>query len=250
MKNSIILSILLVCICLTGLQCTKDSAAAFNSTNTGQGGSLARFAIAGNYLYTVDKEKLRVFNITDPADPQLKSTVDVGFEIETIYPFKDKLFIGSTSVVHIFSIDNPEQPQKLSTAISPQVLRRCDPVVARDNVAYATLRTNGACGGTRSILAVYDMTDIANPVQKTAINVVEPYGLGLQNDALYVCDRDSLLVFDITDPYQPKRTTAMKDGSYVDVIPASNTLICWVRDGLLLYDISQPLTPQLITKIN
>lgn len=249
MRNPIIYTLLLVSIGITNLRCSKDSAAAFVST-TGQGGSLARFAITGNYLYTVDASKLRVYNISDPADLQLKSTVEVGFEIETIYPFKDKLFIGSTSVVHIFSIENPEQPQKLSTAISPQVLRRCDPVVARDNVAYATLRTNGACGGSQSILAVYDITNITNPVQKTAINVPEPYGLGYQQNALYVCSRDSLLVFDITDAWQPRKTTALKDGSYVDVIPTSNTLICWVRDGLLLYDISTPLTPQLITKIN
>jgi hypothetical protein len=231
------------------LQCTKDGAKAFTPV-TGQGGSLARFAIAGNYLYTVDKEKLRVFNISDAANPALKNTVTIGFEIETIYPFKDKLFIGSTSVVHIFSIDNPEQPQKLSTAISPQVLRRCDPVVAKDTVAFATLRTNGACGGAQSILAVYDIKDIINPVQKATFPVVEPYGLGYVDDVLYVCDRDNLLVLDISAPYQPKLVRSLNHGSYVDVIPYDNTLICWIKDGILLYDNSNPSSPQLITKIN
>lgn len=234
---------------MASLQCTKDTAKAF-TPGTGQGGSLARFAITGNYLYTVDKEKLRVFNISNAADPVLKATVNIGFEIETIYPFKDKLFIGSTSVVHIFSIENPEQPQKLSTAISPTVIRRCDPVVAKDNVAFATLRTNGSCGGTQSILAVYDITDITNPIQKATYPVQEPYGLGYANDALYVCDKTSLLVFDISQPFQPKLLSSLQDGSYVDVIPAPGTLICWVRDGIILYDISNPFTPQLITKIN
>ncbi|AXY76279.1 hypothetical protein D3H65_20790 [Paraflavitalea soli] len=249
MRKHIIYTIVLITVCLASLQCTKDTAKAF-TPGTGQGGSLARFAIAGNYLYTVDKEKLRVFNISNAAEPILKTTVNIGFEIETIYPFKDKLFIGSTSVVYIFSIENPEQPQKLSTAISPEVIRRCDPVVAKDNVAFATLRTSGPCGGTQSILAVYDITDITKPVQKATYPIAEPYGLGYAEDALYVCDKDSLMVFDISKPFQPKFITSVKDGSFVDVIPASNTLICWVKNGIILYDISNPFTPQLITKIN
>jgi hypothetical protein len=242
-------TIIIVSSCLASLQCTKDTGRAFTPT-TGQGGSLARFAITGNYLYTVDKEKLRVFNISDAANPILKATVNIGFEIETIYPFKDKLFIGSTSVVHIFSIENPENPQKLSTAISPQVLRRCDPVVAKDNVAYATLRTNGTCGGLQSILAVYDITDITNPVQKTTFSITEPYGLGYANNVLYVCNINSLMVFDITKPFEPKLVSELKEGSFIDVIPYSNTLICWVSNGIQLYDITTPLNPKLITKIN
>ncbi|HUQ64513.1 MAG TPA: hypothetical protein VM101_00030, partial [Flavitalea sp.] len=109
----VILSILFL------FSCTKsaDSAASFGGT--GQGGSLARFTIAGNYLYTVDQENLKVYNIANPSQPVYVRTITVGFEIETIYPFKDKLFIGSTSVVHIFDITDPSNPQKLSEAISP-----------------------------------------------------------------------------------------------------------------------------------
>ena len=96
-------------------------------------------------------------------------TIKVGFEIETIFPFKDKLFIGSTSVVHIFSITDPAKPAKLSQAISPTVLRRCDPVVAKDNVAYATLRVNGACGGVQSILA-HDELDVTQQFRARRID--------------------------------------------------------------------------------
>src|SRR4051812_18676189 len=128
--------------------CTKDGTADSFKTNTGIGGSMARFTIVGNYLYTVDKSNLKVYNIADAADPVLQSTTEAGFDIETIFPFKDKLFIGSTSVVHIFSLEDPAHPKKISVAESKQVFRRCDPVVARENVAFATLRTSGPCGGT------------------------------------------------------------------------------------------------------
>jgi hypothetical protein len=234
-------------------QCQKDSSSlSKNSGTTGQGGSLARFAITGNYLYSVDEEQLKVFDISNPANPSLKNTQNIGFQIETIFPFKDKLFIGSASQVYIYSIEDPSKPKLLSSAISPQVMRRCDPVVAKDTVAFATLRTNGPCGGTQSILAVYNIKDITNPVQVTTYPVGEPYGLGYDDDVLYVCDRQrGLLLFDISRPYQPQLINiSINDGSYVDVIPYQNTLICWTTTGVILYDITDNRKPQLIKTIN
>jgi hypothetical protein len=248
MKKIIIYLFVLFIVSQT-ISCTKDSVGKSFIGNSGKGGSLARFTIVGNYLYTVDKKQLKVFNISDPATAELRSTTDVGFEIETIYPFRDKLFIGSTSVVHIFSIENPELPKKLSTAISPQVLRRCDPVVAKDSVAYATLRTNGVCGGTQSILAVYNITDVLNPVSVNQVPVTEPYGLGYADNALYVCNRWSLIVFDITQPFTPLIVTQLTDAEYYDVIPQGNTLVCWINGGVALYDITERLNPKLITTI-
>jgi hypothetical protein len=246
--KKLLLYILLPVVLAAFTQCEKTSSA--NATNTGSGGSTARFAIQGNYLYTVDNKNLKVYNITDVANPMLKNTVSVGFQIETIYPFKDKLFIGSTSVVHIFSVDDPENPKRISTATSSEVIRRCDPVVAKDTVAYATLRTNGPCGGTQSILAVYDIKDIANPIQREAYPVAEPYGLGYADSALYVCDRYGLYVFNIQKAYFPQMVKQLVNDWYLDVIPWNNTLICQMQDGLNLYDISNRLNPTLITKIN
>jgi hypothetical protein len=234
-------------------QCQKDSSSlSKNSGTAGQGGSLARFAITGNYLYSVDEKQLKVFDISNPANPSLKNTQNIGFQIETIFPFKDKLFIGSASQVYIYSIEDPSKPKLLSSAISPQVMRRCDPVVAKDTVAFATLRTNGPCGGTQSILAVYNIKDITNPVQVTTYPVGEPYGLGYDDDVLYVCDRQrGLLLFDISRPYQPQLINiSINDGSYVDVIPYQNTLICWTTTGVILYDITDNRKPQLIKTIN
>ncbi len=241
--------LLLLFISISFCNCSKDGASPKFSGVSGEGGSTARFAIVSNYLYTVDDQKLTVYDITTSGDPVMKNAVNVGFEIETIFPFKDKLFIGSTSQVYIYSITDPLQPQKLSEAISPQVLRRCDPVVAKDTVAFATLRTNGPCGGVQSVLAVYDIKDITKPVQKAAYPVQEPYGLGYQDNTLYVCDKSGLLVFDITSAYTPLLKKTLTDGDYIDVIPYQGTLICWVADGVLLYDISNSQNPALLSKI-
>ena len=235
------------------LGCEKTSEYAAFTGGTGQGGSLARFTIMGNHLYTVDHENLNVFDITNGGQPIFKRSVPVGFEIETIFPFKDKLFIGSTSMVHIFSIADPASPQKLSEAISPEVMRRCDPVVAKDSVAFATLRTNGACGGTQSILAVYDISEITRPVQRGSYPVWEPYGLGYSGNTLYVCDGiQGLVVFDISQPFQPQfiKTIGLQGNSrFIDVIPFNDLLIAWVTDGMMLYNISDKQNPVLIRKI-
>jgi hypothetical protein len=256
MKKSKII-IIIAAVCLSAFvftQCTKETAGNgidAAAPSNGQGGSLARFAVVGNYLYAVDQENLSVFNISNAAAPSLVKTIKVGFEIETIFPFKDKLFIGSTSVVHIFSIDNPESPAKLSEAISSNVIRRCDPVVAKDNVAYATLRTNGPCGGLQSVLAVYDITNVLKPVQRQTVLVGEPYGLGYQNNTLYVCDKQlGLEVYDITSPYSPQRIKSYQDAEwYIDVIPYNDVLICWTSDGVLLYDITNNKNPVKIATI-
>lgn len=247
MKKILFFFAALVWITFAG--CTKDGGKALFNSGSGTGGSMARFTIQGNYLYTVDKTHLKVYSLADGANPILRSNTEVGFEIETIFPFKNKLFLGSTTVVHIFSIEKPEQPEKLSTAESKQVLRRCDPVVAKDSVAYATLRTNGPCGGIQSILAVYDISNILEPVQMSSYPLNEPYGLGYADSALYVCDKSALRVFNISEPFTPIFIKDLNDNTYIDVIPYNDLLICWVSDGVILYDISERFDPKLIVKI-
>jgi len=252
MQKKILFAVCILLFSLLLIHCNKTSENnAFAPNPSGQGGSLARFTIVGNYLYAVDEENLSVFKILDAANPVLIKTTKVGFEIETIFPFKDKLFIGSTSVVHIFSIENPEDPVKLSQAISPNVIRRCDPVVAKDTVAYATLRVNGECGGIQSVLACYDIKNVLNPVQKFAVNVGEPYGLGYKDDVLYVCDRQAgLRVYDISKAYLPVQIKVLTDATwYIDVIPYNNVLLCWTNAGVTLYDITNNRNPVLLTSI-
>ena len=161
------------------------------------------------------------------------------------------MFIGSTSVVHIFSIQDPARPERLSTAISPTVMRRCDPVVAKDTVAYATLRTNGPCGGANSQLVSFDIKDILNPVQKSNVFVNEPYGLGYSDTTLYVCDKGGLTVYNIKKAYQPIWKKSVGSGEwFIDVIPYGSILICWTSAGLSLFDISSPEDPVLVKKIS
>src|SRR6476469_1543782 len=89
--------------------CTKDSGTGATTTalQTGVGGSLARFTIAKSHLYIADERSVITYDITDPKNPVQKSQTLIPAAIETIYPYKDKLFVGGVAGMYIFDISTP-----------------------------------------------------------------------------------------------------------------------------------------------
>jgi hypothetical protein len=239
------------CLLLAGLFFTCGGAKeAVAPIGNGTGGSMARFTVVGAYLYTVDHQNLKVFSLADPSNPVFLRTVPIGFDIETIFPFRDRLFIGSKSAVYFFSIANPELPVKVSEAIEPSIIRRCDPVVAKDSVAFATLNVSGPCGGSQSVLVVYDIRNLEQPIKVEEQQLSQPYGLGYSDTTLYVCDyRYGLRIYNIRNAWSPTLKKTLLNGTYFDVFAYGNQLICWVETGMVIYDISKPEDPVLKAEV-
>ncbi|HEV8273181.1 MAG TPA: hypothetical protein VGQ04_17830 [Chitinophagaceae bacterium] len=243
---------LLTILLLSALvNCTKESTS-FGANANGAGGSTARFTIAGNYLYVVDNVALKSFDISNNTAPVYKSKTDIGVNIETIFPYQDKLFVGSSSSMYIYSLTDPSKPKRLAKA-EYTIRMSCDPVVAKDSVAYATLRSNGPCGGGQSALVVYNIKNVSKPVLEKTILLYGPYGLGIKDNALYVCEgSQGLKVYNVTNAYNPVAgVTVSATGSiFYDVIPYGNILIAQVNDGFILYDIgSNPQQPAFLSRI-
>src|SRR5258706_6956185 len=137
------LLLLITLVFVSVSSCTKDAATA--APQAGAGGSTARFTIAGNYLYVVDHTSLKSFDISNQANPVYKSKTEIGINIETIFPYHDKLFIGSSSSMYIYSLADPARPLRNAKA-QYSIRMSCDPLVAQDSVPYATLRASGPCG--------------------------------------------------------------------------------------------------------
>ncbi|MEO5685395.1 MAG: hypothetical protein ABIQ88_22300 [Chitinophagaceae bacterium] len=229
------------CAMLLLSACEKQgNSSAADSASAGAGGSLARFAISGNYLYTVDSHMLTVYDITNPALPVNKGQVYAGFDIETIFPFKDKLMLGASNGLYIYSIADPVKPVKESSITH---FRACDPVVTNDTISYVTLRSgNGSCGSLKNVLNVYDIKDSKAPKLVKEIDLKSPYGLGIKQKALYICEADNGLgVFSLADPYNPKKIAEFKDDLYYDVIPYGDILIAYIDKGVSFFDITDPL---------
>jgi len=236
----------------TLMNCTKETMSADGGASTGAGGSTARFTIAGNYLYVVDNVSLKAFDISSNTSPVYKSKTEIGINIETIFPYQDKLFIGSSSSMYIYSLNDPSRPERLARA-EYTIRMSCDPVVARDTVAYATLRATGRCGGSSSALVVYNIKNISAPQLVNTHWLTGPYGLGLKNNSLYVCEGNyGLRVFNVTNAYNPVQVSDVRvnNTSFYDVIPYGNVLIAQVNDGFILYDIgTNPMQPAFLSRI-
>ncbi len=231
--------------------CAKQegsSLASENAGGSGKGGSMARFAISGNYLYVVNNTSLLVYDISNPAETVQKSTVPVGWQIETIFPYDDKLFIGSTTGLYIYELKDPTKPTRMGAVGH---FRACDPVVTQGSTAYLTLRGNGTCGSPNNALMVYDVTDVTRPVLMNQLPLAGPYGLGVHRDALFVCDGGSgMVVYDVSQPLAPVKVKTIKDGStFLDVIPYNDILIVYVKGGVRFFDISTPLNPVLLSEM-
>jgi hypothetical protein len=230
--------------------CSKDAlnrAESSSSGGSGVGGSLAKFTIVDNYLYVVETATLKTFDISNAANPILKNSIVVGSNIETIFPYKNNLFIGSQNGMFIYNITNAEAPQYAGSASH---VRSCDPVIANDTIAFVTLRAGSNCGSPRDGLYVYDVKSLTNPILLNTKDLATPYGLGLKNNTLFVCGASNgLYVLNVANPANPLVLQTLTGNNYLDVIPYNDMLICYVTDGIVLYDITNTNSIQLIKKI-
>ena len=226
--------------------------ASSSSASSGTGGSMARFTISKGHLYAVDNNNMNVFEITsNPASPTELSDVNIGWGIETIYPYKDKLFIGSNAGMFIFDNSNPASPTQLS---SFQHARACDPVFVKDNYAYVTLRSGTWCEGFTNQIDLIDITDLTQPVLEKTFDMDNPHGLSIKGDNLFLCEGEwGLKAFDISDPMKLDRNEIdhIKDINAYDVInvPNSDLLLMIGKDGLYQYDASDASELELVSKI-
>ncbi|OEJ99221.1 hypothetical protein A8C32_08610 [Flavivirga aquatica] len=201
-----------------------------NESITGVGGSLARFQIVDNYLYTVGSYQMSIFNIQNLKEPVLANTQYAGWNIETMFQADNYLYLGSTNGMYIYNLVNPSLPEFVSEFAHWE---GCDPVVVDGDYAYLTLRGGNACGQLESILEVIDIRDKSNPILKKRYELDNPYGLGVKGNTLFVCDGTSgLKLFNKEDPLDISLIKSFKNVNSKDVIPLENTLLM-IGDNIL-----------------
>lgn len=205
---------------------------------TGTGGSMARFTIYDNYLYTVSQSDLLLFNIKTLNQPTQMSKINLGWGIETIFPYKDKLFIGSNTGMYIFDNKNPEKPVQQSIF---QHARACDPVVVHNDIAYVTLRT-GWCGTAPNQLDVVNVSNLTSPSLIKSYQMQQPAGLGIDFPNLFICESQyGLKSFDATSATNITLQQHIEKINAYDVIPLEGKHLLMVgKDGLYQYDTSNP----------
>jgi hypothetical protein len=219
---------------------SADAAGVAPTGATGTGGSMARFTIVDPFLYALHDSYIQLVRIDDPVNPSLWSRVDVGWGIETIFPYGDYLFIGSTTGMFIYDNTNPDNPTKLSAFAH---VTSCDPVVAQGDYAYVTLRAGAFCGGGVNRLDILDITDLTNPLMVESYAMQGPFGLGIDGSTLFVCDGVAgLKVYDVTDPLNIDLIAFETNHEAYDVILIPPLAIVVGPDGLDQYDYTDVAT--------
>lgn len=213
----------------------------------GAGGSMARFAIAGNHLYSVTTSDLNVFGIGSPQNPSYTKKINLGWNIETIYPFRNKLFIGSSDGMFIYNISNGSDPHYEGQFSHVQ---SCDPVIADEKYAYVTLRSGNTCNGVTNQMDILDISNIQHPALVKTYSLNNPHGLSKDGDLLFVCDGASgLKIYNAAQVTHLKLITTIPDIETYDVIAMNGVALVITSGGLYQYSYSDINNIQLLSKI-
>ena len=232
--------------CGVGFGCGSDSSP---SGATSTGGSMARFSIVDNYLYSLKYTQMKVFSISNPTNPDAVGDANIGWDIETIFPVKDRnlLFLGGNEGIYVYSISNRANPVYLSRLTHA---RSYDPVVVQSNFAYVTLRDGSFIDGPSSRFEVINISDISNMFVTDIIGMDAPYGLAVSGAYSYVCDGyDGLEIFNVSDVSNVIKVVRLQGYNGYDVIVTDDTMILTGNDGVVLYDISNPTNPAFLNKL-
>lgn len=222
------------------------------AAGAGVGGSMARFTIADDYLYTVDNSSMHVFDLNNATEPERVSTVSIGWNIETIFPYGDHLFIGSNSGMFIYDRSTPANPSFISRFAH---VTSCDPVFVKDNYAYVTLRSGTFCQGFTNQLDLIDISNLHQPVLEETFPMDNPHGLSIKDNNLFLCEgAEGIKVFDIEEPREldGNLLERVKDIHAYDVIVVpshDNILLAIGNDGFYQYNFDNPKRLKLLSSI-
>ncbi len=213
-----------------GPEWERFQTAANTGGNTGTGGSMARFGLLEDYLYAVDQQKLSVFDISQASEPSVLHSEYVGWDIETLFNYEGFLYLGSSTGMYIYTLEDPSRPRPVSFL---QHVQGCDPVVVKDNYAYVTIRGGNACGQNFNQLDVVDVSDKSAPHIVNSYEMTNPFGLGVKDEWLFVCDGVAgLKVYDIKDTPNLRLIDQFSNIHTYDVIPLEDRLLM-VGDNIL-----------------
>lgn len=228
MKKLLIFLLIIVCFA-----CDNDSNDfSPNLSGTGTGGSLAQFTILNNNLVVLNGSSVRNYGIEDDGQLTFINELPIGGELETIFPYNNNILIGSSNAVHFLGFDG----DNLLTYLSEYShLTACDPVVAKNGLAFSTLKISDCRSGTIDFLEAIDISDIENPQVLKVYETDSPFGLAIMDSFLFVCEKGGLSMYSYAGNGELTEVDFQEIPNVVplDLIIANSHLIIRTDDGFL-----------------
>ena len=231
----------------------------FSDSNATVSGSYAKMLSRGDFLYFANQSELITFSISDRSTPVELNRQRLDFGLESIFIRENLMYIGSTSQMYIYEFVDTGIPQLVSiTSYDNWGSSRCffDPIVTNDSMAFVTISTvattDGRCPRTFEVneLRVYDITNLEAPQLIEDVAMIEPKGLGIDGNWLFVCEKENgLKVFDISDPNDLNQLHHFDNFKSFDVIPLNGLLLVVGPDNIYQYDYSDMENMSLLSTI-
>lgn len=245
---------LTILFCITLIAgCSKDSSSPSNDPTsidgggiTGTGGSLARFSIVNNNLYILTQNTLFTYSLADKRHPKYQTSVFVATGAETLFSLDNTLLIGTQNGMLIYALDNPNKPKYISTYAH---VRSCDPVVAKGQYAYSTLRVASNCDRGVNRLDVIDILNINSPKQVSSLDMENPIGLGITQNHLYVCDNNKIKIYSLSNPESPVLQGYTVLTGCFDIIIKNDILLAVGKQGVTQFTIKNDGTLESLSVI-
>lgn len=213
-----------------------NSSGGSSGGSTGVNGSMSRFGLYKDYLYVVLNDYMSIFNLAGDKPEKAVENMYIGGSVETIFSYKDCMFMGTPTGMIIYSVANPLKPEYQSMMWH---VYGCDPVVVENDIAYVTVHSGNNCGQNFNELIILNVKDVKNPQPIVSYTMTKPKGLGIDNGTLFLCD-DGLKIYNAEDPQtlMANRLAHYSGMEGYDVIPHDNVLMMIADDGIYQYDYS------------
>jgi len=223
----------------------------FAGNSDQQSGTVNRIAHNNDHVYVIGLHKLTVIDDTN-ADMNKVGSQGLGDETETIFSYKNNLFLGSRSSMSIYDASNPTvvtESYRFDHATS------CDPVLPTDDVAYISLRTAdfSACPGNINALIVLDIENLDSPKEVAEIEMQSPYGMTIFDDQLFVGEGvNGLKIFDVSNRQNPILISDDKSVEAYDVIkhPSADLILIAGPNGLEQFELGADQDLQFKSRIS
>ena len=217
--------------------CLFDMGPALSAnTSTGTAGSMAGMVLINDYLYAItEMHSLGIVDIGNAPVPKLDTSFFAGYDLQTIFPFEDKLFLGSAVGMFMYDVSDPQHPASLGEFTHG---RACDPVITDGHYAYVTLHAGDGCGGDANELHVIDVNDLLHTHLIKTYPLTKPTGLSKDGDLLFVCDNTAVKVYNAAAPDALQLLQQITSNEPYDIIAANNKAMVVCDKGLYQYDYS------------
>ncbi len=215
------------------------------------GGAVNALVVQGNYAYAATGRRLAVYDIANPAAPNLvglsapgeRTITDLAVSGHYVYVVDKGYRVDDTMTFHdglrIFDASNPAQPSLATTYTVPWHPNR---IQISGNLAYVF----NAIG-----FVILDISNPTNPTQIGAYSATPNYGGIVHNTTAYLYDSSTTLsIINVGNPAAPVRITGVDLNNRPTVIAAQgNYLHAGNSYGAVeMYELSDPQNPQYVSQ--